>query len=202
MSGRSVGRWCVLVMAALAFGGCTDLFSPAAEDVIPSDQLQIVQVATDAPQLTHTDVSVVAVKGQATELQMTYDVYEGGNGKCLRFIIPAESLMTYPDGRPIKTGDTVTINIRVLNTSQFLFEFDPAGIKFNPAAPARLEIRYAWADVNGDGVANEADGGRLALYRQERPGQVWEKIPSTQNRELQEIHATITSFTRYALASD
>lgn len=185
----------------IAMASCSEVTAPGTVEVVPEDELPIVAVAEDSPPLIQSVVSFWAVRGEARVVEMRYDTAYS-NGKCLRFILPAMSLLKHPDGSNVAMGDSVKINIRVINTSHFLFEFEPAGVRFDPAAPARLEIRYAWADVNGDGAATEADGGRMALYRQERPGMVWEKIPSTQYSDIQEIHATITGFTRYALATE
>lgn len=199
---RGSVRWLAAVLTLSAVvAACNEISAPEPREFVEDGELPILPVSADAPPLIQTTVSFWAVRGQAREVEMRYDASYGGangNGKCLLFIVPSTAL----DGTDVAVGDSVMITVRAINASQFLFEFDPAGFQFNPAAPARLEIRYRWADRNGDGVANEADGGRLALYRQERPGMVWERIPSTQRNDLQEIHATIHHFTLYALATE
>ena len=201
MKQRSVRCLTAILALALAVTGCSEVSAPGTVEQVPESQLPVVPVSADSPPLLQTNVTFWAVRGEPRVVEMRYES-QYGNGKCLRFILPAMSLLKHPDGSNVALGDSVQINIRILNTSQFLFEFEPAGVRFDPAAPARLEIRYRWADTNGDGKATEADGGRMALWRQELPGMVWEKIPSTQYADIQEIHATITGFTRYALATD
>lgn len=201
MKRGSVWWLAAVASLSLAVTACNEISAPKSREFVPDGELPILPVSADAPPLFQTTVSFWAVRGEARVVEMNYDAgYAGaaGNGKCLRFVVPATAL----DGTGVAAGDSVMITIRAINTAQFLFEFEPAGMQFNPAAPARLEIRYRWADRNGDGVANELDGGRLALYRQERPGMVWERIPSTQRNDIQEIHATINHFTLYALATE
>jgi hypothetical protein len=198
-------RWLAAVLTlVIGVAACSEISAPATIEQVPDGELPILPVSADAPPLIQTEVTFWAVRGEERVVEMSYDASYGGNGngKCLLFRVPATSLLKHPDGRDVAMGDSIQITIRALNASQFLFEFEPAGLRFSPVAPARLEVRYKWADVNGDGVANEADGGRLALYRQERPGMVWEKIPSTQRSDIQEIRAAITGFTLYALATE
>lgn len=190
------------IVLVLALAGCSELFAPRAEVQVPDGELNIVRVAEDTPPLTSTAVSFYAVRGERREVEMSYEVGPGYSGKCLLFVVPADALLRDAVGNEVAMGDSVLIEIEIPNPDLFLFRFSPAGLRFDPMIPAQIEIRYAWADVNGDGRADELDASKLALYKQERPGQAWEKIPSVQRGDVQEIRATINGFTIYALASD
>jgi len=198
-------RYGLFLILLLSAAGCDDLLTPASQAVIPEDELTVATVSDDAPELVDADVRFWAVRGEEREVQIVYDTGGAYSGKCLRFVVPAEALLRRPDGSIVAPGDSVEIAIRVLDEKRFLFEFDPAGVRFDPSHPARLEIRYSWADLNGDGMAN-ADDFALArdyvIWRQEEPGDPWEKVPTVRLEEEREVHALINGFTRYALASD
>ena len=140
-------------------------------------------------------------------MEIRYAAAPGYSGKCLRFVVPGDALLRDANGAVIERGDSVKITIRVVDPSQFLFEFDPAGLRFDPANPAKVEIRYSWAvgDMNGDGAIDDADSAvarQLSIWRQERVGDAWVKIPSQRLGDLQEVHEAVTGFKRDALASD
>jgi hypothetical protein len=196
----------LLVLAALA-GGCDSVFAPRNDLVLEESDIDVLDVAPNAPPLLRTEVKFWAVRGQSREVELRYAAAAGYSGKCLRFVVPGDALLRNANGAIIERGDSVEITIRVVDTKEFLFEFDPGGIRFDPAHPARLEIRYRWAvaDLNGDGVVDATDENisrQLAIWRQERVGDDWVKIPSQRLEAIQEVHADITGFTRYALASD
>jgi hypothetical protein len=197
------------VLSLLLFfaAGCDSVFAPRNDLVLEESAIDVVEVAPDAPPLQNTTVKFWAVRGESREVEIRYAAAPGYNGKCLRFVVPADALLRDANGKVIQPGDSVEITIRVIDPSQFLFEFDPAGIRFDPAHPAKLEIRHRWAvaDLNGDGSVDDADQAvarALSIWRQERVGDDWVKIPSERLDDLQEVHADITGFTRYALASD
>src|SRR2546427_809338 len=64
---------------------------------------------------------------------------------------------------------------------KFLFDFQPAGVQFNPNDPARLKAEYQYADhdFNGDGVIDSTDADIEAivdLWRREPPDTSWTKV--------------------------
>jgi hypothetical protein len=185
-----------------------ETFAPREDISVTQDQLTILQVDASAPPLIDTDVSFWAVRGQTREVEIRYQsVGLYPNGKCLRFVVPPQALQQRADGSPIANGDSVLISIHVVDASRYLFEFDPAGLRFDPLHPARIEVRHAWtaADANGDGIVDGKDASlktRMAIWRQERPWDLWTRLPVSRFPDLQEIHANITGFTRFALASD
>jgi hypothetical protein len=197
----------VLSLLLLLAGGCDSVFAPRNDLVLEDTAIEVVEVAPNAPPLQKTTVSFWAVRGETREVEIRYAAAPGYSGKCLRFVVPADALLRDAAGKVIERGDSVQITIRVIDPSQFLFEFEPAGIRFDPAHPAKLEIRHRWAvaDLNRDGIVDDSDTAvarELSIWRQERLGADWVKIPSQRLTDLQEVHAEITGFTRYALASD
>ncbi|MQA91725.1 MAG: hypothetical protein GEU90_16135 [Gemmatimonas sp.] len=199
-------RTIFLTALAISMGaGCDQVLSPPAQAVVEEGELEVAETSDDTPPILSTEVEFWAVRGEAREVQISYEAEPPYDGKCLRFVVPPEALLRRPDGSIVEPGDSVQIAIRLLDESRFEFEFDPRGLQFDPAHPARIEIRYSWADLNDDGEANADDwalASELAIWRQEEPGQAWMKLPSTVLEEEREVHADVNGFTKYALASD
>ena len=197
-----------VVPLLLAATSCDSLFSPEQATGVENNRLTVVRVDPDAPPLEQASVTFWLVRGQPTEVEIRYLLQDGYDGKCLRLVIPAEAPLRHADGRMIAAGDSVQVTVRVIDPALFLFEIDPAGVQLNPAHPARLEIRYRWIaqDTDGDGLVNERDNAlsnRFRLWAQDPESQLWSAVPSAARfSDIQEIHAPITTFTRYALASD
>lgn len=192
----------VLLPLLLAVG-CEGFLTPRPVESVAEDDLTVIRVAPDAPPLMATEASFWAVRGEAREVEIRYDAASGYNGKCLRFVVPANALLRNADGSVIAPGDSVLITVRVTDPALFLFEFEPAGLRFDPSHPARLEVRYRWRDETQPTPAT------FGIWRQERGGAPWVQLPSTRFDEMDEIHADIggftrfaVAFTRYALASD
>lgn len=196
----------ILPLLLLVLGtsaGCDSAFAPRSDTVLEDEAIEILAVASNAPPLQQSTVSFWAVRGQDREVEIRYALPGGYSGKCLRFVVPAGALLRDADGQVIAPGDSILIDIRVVDPGLFLFEFDPGGVRFDPAHPARLEIRYQWAAALGrSGVDEDALVRQLSVWRQENPGESWVKIPSDRLEDRREVHAEITGFTRYALASD
>jgi hypothetical protein len=195
-----------LLLSAL-LGGCSELTDPEGQ-VLNESELIFVRLDENAPGIDTTEVSFWAVRGQEREVQIRY-FYEGTNSfsKCMRFVVPANALSRRPDGSAIAPGDSVRITIRMPDPTRLGFEFDPAGLQFDPAHPATVEVvyRYADRDFNGDGVVDATDdalAARLGFWRQERPGEPWTRIETTRLEDVAEARATIAGFTKYALAID
>ncbi|MEX2584259.1 MAG: hypothetical protein WD766_13380 [Gemmatimonadota bacterium] len=187
--------------------GCDGLLSPRTQVSLQDAELALVHVADDAPELLAQELTFWAVRGEEREAEIRYASAGGYNGKCLRFVVPAEALLRREDGSVIQPGDSVQIRVRVVDPRLYVFEFDPGGLRFDPAHPARIEVRYSWAaaDIDDDGDVDDADeemAKTMAIWRQEDEGDPWTKVPTTRLEELQEVHAEITGFTKYALASD
>lgn len=204
MTSRAFGG--ALLAAALMLGSaCDALLNPDPELVAEAD-LVFIRAAPDAPPLETTSVSFWIKRGETRQAQLKYTAYNG-DGKCLLFRVPAEAPLRRADGTPFQQGDSALVTIRVTNTSLFRFEFDPDGLVFDPAHPARLEIRYRWADPdhNGDGVVDAEDAridANFAIWHQDAPASGWEKVRTTRFDDILEAHADVTGFSQYALASN
>lgn len=195
------------LLFSAVLGACSELTDPD-EQVVDESELIFVRLDDKGPGIDTTEVSFWAVRGQEREVQIRY-FYEGSSSyaKCLRFVVPANALVRRPGGATIATGDSVRITIRMPDRTRLGFEFDPAGLQFDPSHPARVEVvyRYADHDFNGDGVVDSTDdrmAARMGFWRQERPGEPWTRIETTRLQDIAEARATIAGFTKYALAID
>jgi hypothetical protein len=96
-------------------------------------------------------------------------------------------------GRTLPADTSVRITLARTDARDFVVVLEPAGLRFNPAAPAQLTI------LTGHGVG--VRGNQFALYKQETVDAPWELVPSTFDRRRGIITAPIGGFTRYAVAS-
>lgn len=190
-----------LLAGAVLLASCRDLTAPAQEQVVDESELTFVRVDPEAPPLDALEVSFWAVRGEERQVQITYDAGLYGNGKCLLFRVPEDAV---PLG--VAPGDSVRVTIRVVDAAEFRFEFQPQGLQFDPEHPARLEIRYRWADpdFDGDGDVDPRDlllSETFSLWKM-TGAQTWERVSADRRRDVMEIHAPIVGFTQYALATD
>lgn len=190
-------RLALLLALPAALAACE---SPSGDDdFVPGEDLVFLRTGPDTPHLETYDTSFVAVAGEDHEVRIDYVTGE----ECLRFELDDDSLLRRPNGTAFREGDTVTIRIRVVDAGYFNFEFQPAGLRFNPDKPAELRVDYGRAhpDYNGDGeVDGDDDDFDFGWWRQEQPGQPWQRIGSARLHDLTEVRAELSGFTRYALA--
>jgi hypothetical protein len=197
---------CLLIAAlAGAAGSCSDSSAPSGDTKPPGD-LSVVRVAPSSTPLFNPVDSFYAKRGEDRELRIYFQDTGGGQGEeYLRLRVDAATLLALPDGTPVAQGDSVLIHVRVEDPTEMLFELEPSGLRFNPAAPARLKIHYDHADgdLNDDGLVDASDSTietRLAIWRQESPGDPFVRLSSVLSLELDEVEADLTGFSRYALA--
>lgn len=158
------------------------------------------QTGSDGVTLLTTDTSFVATRGEPLSVELFYvsDDDSGAAKRFLEFELDAGSLASYPPDHPragdaFLPGDTITISIRVA-TDTLMAKLAPGGLKFDPDAPAKLEISYGSADFD------PADEEEIDLWKQESVGEPWFRVGEIQNLELDTVEATLRSFTRYAMA--
>lgn len=190
-------RLAVLLALPAALAACEN--PSGDDDFVPGDELVFLRTAADAPRLETYDTSFVAVKGRNAEVRIDYV----NGAECLRFRLDDDTLLRRPNGTAFRDGDTVTIRIRVVDAGYFNFEFQPAGLRFDPDEPAELRVDYGRAnpDYNGDGaVDGDDDDFEFGWWRQEQPGRDWQRIGSARVHDLTEVRAELEGFTRYALA--
>ena len=204
---RSVSVLRFLLLGALALGGasCSDSSAPDDDTKQPSE-LNVVHVAPSSTPLLNSSVSFYAKRGEDREAQIFFQDETGGQGEeYLRLRVDAGSLLARPDGTPILLGDSVLIQVSVVDPTEMLFQLEPSGLTFNPLTPARLKIHYDHAngDLNDDGVSDGRDESienTLSIWRQETLADPFVRLISVLTIETDEAEAELTSFSRYALA--
>jgi hypothetical protein len=190
-----------MVLAVVVIAACSGDTTGPNQVQKPASDLHFLQLSPLAPALQATTVSFYAKKGEDREARVQFQ-----NGEdYLRFRVFGNSLLQRPDGGVFVQGDSILITITVTDPTKLQADFQPAGLKFSPSAPARLQFEFGECDgdINGDGVVNAADTTLLPListWRQETPGAPWIKVSSTVETDLSEVQAFITGFTGYALA--
>jgi hypothetical protein len=199
-------RLTVLPLALLL--ACSDAGGPGDDGTKPASDLTILRLSDDSPPLFNPVESFYAVRGEGREVRIFFededDPGESGD-EYLRFEVDAEALLAYPDGTPFAEDDSVLITVRVVDPARLLFEFEPAGLRFDPARPAELKIHYDKADddLDEDGDVDLEDETlelTLAIWRQEEEGDPFERLGSLLIDDLEEIDAELEGFSRYALA--
>jgi hypothetical protein len=195
---RAATRTLSALLCAVA--ACGESTGPTAVQKQGSD-LHFLRLAATAPSLQSTVVSFYAQKGSDREVRVRFS-----NGEdFLRFRVFANSLLQRPDGSTFANGDSVLITITVTDPTKLAAEFQPAGLKFSSANPARLQFEFGECDkdLNGDGTVSTTDTlliPSISVWRQETAGGEWLKVGSTVEVELNEVQADIFGFTGYALA--
>jgi hypothetical protein len=203
---RPVRTWLAMAGIALAIACSsdgTDPDEPGTER--PPEALNLLRLRADAPPLEQDSVSFWAFRGESVETKLYFlnDVGERGN-EYLSLKLEDETLDRYPDGTSFADGDSVLITIKVVDPALILFDLEPTGLQFSPAAPAELRIKYAEADddFDDDGDDDEDDDEiefRLGIWRQENPGDPFVRL-GTLRGDDDDLEADLTGFSRYAIA--
>lgn len=193
-----------LALLTASLAGCGDA-GPDIEQK-PESQLTMVRFADTLFVGAQKTASFWAVKGENRELELRYADSSGPGGpEFLQFRVKNGSLLSRPDGTAFAQGDSIQISVTVDAAGRFAFDFQPSGLRFDPAEPAELEINFEHAnrDLNGDGVFDAQDAAfkeRLSIWKQETPASDWLKLVSLRIRE-DELRADVTGFTGFALAN-
>lgn len=197
-----------LAISLLMIGGCTSGPDPADPPgtVKPAGQLAIITLPASAPPLFNDSVAFYAKVGRDDEGFVYFRNAAGGQGeKFARIRIRQRSLAARPDGTPYGPSDSVLIVMKVVSPRELGVELLPSGIRFNPSEPAELRIEYeaTGGDLDGDGRKDGDDDTieqRIALWRQEKPGDPLVKIGTVKTEGLRELKADLVSFSRYYIA--
>ena len=193
-----------LAVAAIALA-CSDGTGP--ERTKTSDELTFLQFAATAPELAQTTVTFWAVKGQDRRGRLYYVTPPNSpdTAEFMTFRVRDESLLRRPNGTLFADGDSIQITITLLDPLTLAVNMQPAGLQFSSREPAELKFEYDESDddYDDDGDVDDDDSDaerRIAIWRQELPGQPWVRLSSRVELSLDEVEADITSFTSYALA--
>ncbi len=173
----------------------------------PPGELTIIRLPAGSAPIWNPVDSFYAKKGEDRDLRIVLCQRAGtGPGEeYLRLRVDAPTLLARPDGTLFQVGDSILIIVRVTDPALIQFEFEPAGLTFNPSVPAQLKIEYGetGGDLDDDGDVDADDSSIeqiMGLWRQEQPGESYLKLGSVKVEELDEIEADILGFTRYAIA--
>jgi len=192
----------------LTLAACSSSSAPRAAAVKPTSQLHITLEAATAKPLLAKQVSFWPKVGEDRAVRL---FYQGATAVdtgqlLLELEVPLDGLYQRPDGTAFQTGDSILITVTVVDTTRFLFDFQPAGLQFNPANPARLRIEYAYAnhDFNGDGVIDARDfaieADSLGVWRRDPPDTLWYRQFAIKFGLPEELDANVLGFSQYAVA--
>ena len=194
----------LLVTGTIALA-CSDTGGPSSGS--PRAQLNFVRQDSTYKPLLSAQGTFYAKVGEHREVRL---VYQGSTpidsgAEFLRFEVPTDGLYRKPDGTAFGATDSIQITVTVVDPKQFKFDFQPAGLQFNPSGPARLKVEYHYADpdFNGDGTIDSSDAQIetvLSLWRREPPDTLWFQAAAVRSVELEEFDADIFSFSQYAVA--
>lgn len=198
-----------LLAAACQDGPTTLTPPPPPPPVLTTAELTFLRQAGAAPRLLTTDTTLLATRGEDFRLRIYYEAPGGGGEEGERFLElewDGDSLLRYPPGHPkagqaFAAGDTISIHVSI-DPALLIATLEPSGIVFDPVDPAELELRYVNADgdFDDDGVDDPDDESRIDLWRQERPEDPWTRIGQIKDADQDRVRASLTSFSRYALA--
>ncbi len=197
-----------LVVPLLVAAGCTSGPDPVDPPgtVKPPTDLAIVKIPATAPALFNDSVAFYSKIGRDDEGFIYFKTASGGRGeKFARIRIRQRSLVGRPDGTAYGPNDSVLIVMKVVNPLELVVDLQPSGIRFSTSDPAELQIEYTatGGDLNGDGKTDGDDTAieqKIALWRQEKPGDPLVKIGTVKTEGLRELKADLVSFSRYYIA--
>jgi len=203
----------LLCLAACAPDSITRVNSPAvsgpgaAKATTTTDDPHFLSAATGAPTIANPVVSFWAKSGVDRTGSMVYHAAPGATDSVVFFSlrVRAKSLLTRPDGTAIAPGDSILITLTLVDPERLVVDCQPAGLRFNPDAPARLRMSFAETDpdVNGNGVVNGQDSALVrsfGVWRQEDALSPWLRLPSAVDTTAHEVETEIGGFTGYVIA--
>jgi len=174
---------------------------------LPEDRLRFVRQDSLAPPLVATRDSFWAKVGDGRELKLYYQgaIPSDTGEEFLHFEVPGDGLLRRPDGALFGAGDSILITVTVVDPDRFVFQFEPAGLRFRTDHPAKLKVRYLLGehDFDEDGDEDAVDveiEQQLDLWHQSTPGGTWRRVGAVRFSDLDEINANIESFSQYAVA--
>jgi hypothetical protein len=199
-----MSRWLCILAIAVGLAACSE--SPTAPTRIESE-LSFLSLKIGVPALANPSVSFWAGYDRTNQARIVYHALPGltDSVTLVDFTIPSQSLYQRPDGSRLGPGDSVQVKITVVDPLRMIVRFEPSGLLFSPTKPARLRLALGTADLdlNADGRVDELDAAlkaQLHIWRQERAGDPWTRLPSTVDLTRAEVAADIPGFTNYAVA--
>jgi hypothetical protein len=184
----------LMLLAALAAAGCSDSTAPSRSQT----DLNILQLLPTAPPLLQNSVSFQACQGQGAEGRLFYQQGSGqGGDEFARLTFDGGSLLAKPDGSPFAAGECVTITMALADpqSRDLLVQLEPTGLRFDSTHPVQLRLDYGEAQGVDSNIEN-----RIAIWRQEQPGDPFVQIGSAVLKDQRKVEANLVGFSRYALA--
>lgn len=187
----------LVLIAGLVVAGCSpDGGRPTALD---DPSLSKGGARGEAPQFMRRDARAPGFRGDVASFRATAGsaasimVHFADGSPFAAFRVSAETLTGATlHGRPIAEGEAVEITLSQVDPWHFTVELQPAGLRFNPAAPAELIFFYRHA--------NAVRRGSPAVWKQERLDAPWERVGGSDDPDFRTLHAALDGFTRYAVA--
>jgi hypothetical protein len=160
-----------------------------------------------APTIANPTVKFWAKRG---ETRITFMLYHAERGQrdsvdFVRFKVGKSSLLTRPNGTRIAPGDSILITMKLIDPTNLIVDFQPAGLRFNPNDPAEIRMNFLETDpdLNHDGRVNRQDAiltSQLRIWREETATSPWTSLLSNLSIQTHEVEADVQGFTRYAVA--
>lgn len=178
----------------LAAAGCGDvsgarMAAPASVAARKPAESAFLQRAAHAPEFAAEAVVIEARAGTASADTLRFA--DGEPFVALQLDAATMSGATL-HGAPVPHGTAVNITLARADHGRFVAELQPSGLRFNPAAPARLTFFYRNAAPRRS---------PLQLWKQEHDAAPWERVAAADRADERIFTATIDGFTKYAVAS-
>jgi hypothetical protein len=162
-----------------------------------SDDPHFLTADSTAPYMANPVIAFWAKKGVDTTVYMYYHASPGyyDSTAFMQFRVRAKSLLSRPDGSLIANGDSVLITITLTDPTTLALDFQPSGLKFS--SHDQPELRLSFGECAPISSTNEQS---LRIWRKESLLDPWLPLSSNVSGGSDEVQASISGFTGYALA--
>ena len=147
-------------------------------------------------------VSFWAVRGESRSIRINYSSTIDNDSHPFLELTASDPVFA-PEIGEIAMGDSVLITVSV-DTSKIGVKFEPTGLQFGTASQLKIYYGGASGDLNGDGVANEADAQleqqMLGLWYREYNNDDWSQVPASQATGEKSFTYALPHFCEYAVA--
>ena len=147
-------------------------------------------------------VSFWAVRGESRSIRINYSSTIDSDSHPFLELTTTDPVFA-PEIGEIAMGDSVLITVSV-DTAKIGVKFEPTGLQFGTASQLKIYYGGASGDLNGDGVANEADAQleqqMLGLWYREYNNDDWSQVPASQATGEKSFTYALPHFCEYAVA--
>lgn len=195
----------VVIALTVWTAACADLDKVATppQQGLLDGELTFYRFDRKAFEAAEKSASFWAVRGQERSIALRYN---DTGAEFMRFTVGAESLERRPDGSAFAAGDSIQISVRVDETGNVAFDFQPSGLRFSGSKPAilRIDATRAEDDIDGNGQVNLGDlllALRSSVWKRELPGLPWLKLPAI-NLSGDIVQTNVHDFTGFGMATN